>query len=74
MVKSKKSNFRKNRNPKEFRQNGAKAKKINASMEATPSLERLAAQLGPVAPRAARRHRLSCGARAICVPTSGMLT
>jgi hypothetical protein len=31
MVKSKKSNFRKNRNPKGFRTNGAKAKKINAS-------------------------------------------
>jgi hypothetical protein len=31
MVKSKKSNFRKNRNPKGFRPNGAKAKKINAS-------------------------------------------
>ena len=31
MVKSKKSNFRKNRNPKEFSPNGAKAKKINAS-------------------------------------------
>jgi hypothetical protein len=31
MVKSKKSNFRKNRNPKGFSQNGAKAKKINAS-------------------------------------------
>jgi hypothetical protein len=31
MVKSKKSNFRKNRNPKELSPNGAKAKKINAS-------------------------------------------
>ena len=31
MVKSKKSNFPKNRNPKGFSPNGAKAKKINAS-------------------------------------------
>jgi len=31
MVKSKKSDFSKNRNPKGFSQNGAKAKKINAS-------------------------------------------
>ena len=31
MVKSKKSNFRKNRNPKGFNPNGAKAKKISAS-------------------------------------------
>ena len=31
MVKCKKSNFRKNRNPKGFNPNGAKAKKINAS-------------------------------------------
>ena len=31
MVKSKKSNFRKNRNPKGFSPNGARAKKINAS-------------------------------------------
>jgi hypothetical protein len=31
MVESKKSNFRKNRNPKGFSPNGARAKKINAS-------------------------------------------
>jgi len=31
MVNSKKSNFRKNRNPKGFNPNGARAKKINAS-------------------------------------------
>ena len=31
MVKSKKSKFRKNRNPKGFIPNGARAKKINAS-------------------------------------------
>ena len=31
MVKSKKSNFRKNRNPKGFSPNGDRAKKINAS-------------------------------------------
>ncbi len=31
MVKSKKSNFRENRNPKGFGPNGAKAKKINVS-------------------------------------------